>query len=961
MARVVLSALLCVALAASAGRGQTGGTAAEADSLNSRANTLYAEGHYAEGTTLAERAVAIAERALGPEHRLVAVYLGNLGLFYDAQGSFEKAEPVLVRALDIFEKADGPDHANVALALNNLAETYRAEGQYAKAEPLYVRALAIREKTLGSESVDVGGSLNNLGLLYLGQGQLARAEPLLVRAVAIFEKALGPDDLSVATCLDNLGELYREEGQYARAEPLMVRAIAIAEKTLGPDHPDLATDLDNLALLYVYLRRFDEAEAAAARALAIDQKALSPDHPNVAHCLDTMAVVYEFERDFTKAEPFAARALDIYEKAFGPESPDVAVSLNNVAAIYSAERQYAKAEPLLGRALAIDEKVLGVGHPLVAQGLANLAVQHFAQGDLDGAVRFQARAGDAREEELRRNLVAGSEDAKRQYLEQTEYETDMAISIQAARGSASAEALRMALTQVLRRKGRALDAIVDQLDALARSGSPEDRRLLDELSRARAQYASLTLGGPGQRGVEQHRRDLADASKRIDDLEMEASARSVRLRTELTPITLDGVAAAIPPGTTLVEYANYRPFDTTKTVQAAARYVVYTLTTDGTVRWADLGEAARIDAAVTAFREVLHARDDGTLSDVDTEVRPRARDLDALVFAPVRRLVAGSTRLLVAPDGQLCLVPFDALADERGRFATETYEISYLTSGRDLLRLAARGQSREAPVVLANPDFGGVDAGAGPGRGLELVEEESQNQTSVAATDVLATAYFPSLPGTAAEAKALGELLPAARVLTGAAATKQALVQLSGPRVLHLATHGFFLAGARPASTNRGVELAGADAPAAAPPIEDPLLRSGLALAGANLHHGGDGILTSSEAAGLDLWGTKLVVLSACDTGVGEVHNGDGVFGLRRAFVLAGSETQVMSLWPVSDEGTRDLMIGYYRRLAAGEGRSAALRTVRLGMLRDPKRSHPFYWASFIVSGEWATLDGKRP
>ena len=138
------------------------------------------------------------------------------------------------------------------------------------------------------------------------------------------------------------------------------------------------------------------------------------------------------------------------------------------------------------------------------------------------------------------------------------------------------------------------------------------------------------------------------------------------------------------------------------------------------------------------------------------------------------------------------------------------------------------------------------------------------------------------------------------------------------------------------------------------------MLRSGLALAGANLHQGGDGILTSLEAAGLDLWGTKLVVLSACDTGVGQVQNGDGVYGLRRAFVLAGSETQVMSLWSVSDEGTRDLMVGYYKRLAAGEGRGAAMRAVRLAMLKDPKRSHPFYWASFIVSGEWANLDGRR-
>ena len=144
--------------------------------------------------------------------------------------------------------------------------------------------------------------------------------------------------------------------------------------------------------------------------------------------------------------------------------------------------------------------------------------------------------------------------------------------------------------------------------------------------------------------------------------------------------------------------------------------------------------------------------------------------------------------------------------------------------------------------------------------------------------------------------------------------------------------------------------------------MDNPLLRSGLALAGANVRRSGedDGILTALEASGLNLWGTKLVVLSACDTGVGEVKNGEGVYGLRRALVLAGAETQMMSLWPVSDEGTRDLMIGYYQALQAGQGRGEALRQVQLQMLARPDRQHPFYWASFIQSGEWASLDGKR-
>lgn len=191
---------------------------------------------------------------------------------------------------------------------------------------------------------------------------------------------------------------------------------------------------------------------------------------------------------------------------------------------------------------------------------------------------------------------------------------------------------------------------------------------------------------------------------------------------------------------------------------------------------------------------------------------------------------------------------------------------------------------------------------------------------------------------------------------------------MSRPAILHIAAHGYFLqdeqrdadAEQRLTRIKSGIIGEGAEAELRGLKLENPLLKSGLLLAGTNLGSGDEGIVTALEVTGLDLWGTKMVVLSACDTGVGEVKNGDGVYGLRRALVLAGSESQLMSLWPVSDAGTRDLMINYYKALKAGEGRSAGMRRVRLELLKDAKRAHPYYWASFIQSGEWANLAGNR-
>jgi CHAT domain-containing protein len=205
--------------------------------------------------------------------------------------------------------------------------------------------------------------------------------------------------------------------------------------------------------------------------------------------------------------------------------------------------------------------------------------------------------------------------------------------------------------------------------------------------------------------------------------------------------------------------------------------------------------------------------------------------------------------------------------------------------------------------------------------------------------------YFAPLSGSAVEGRAIKALFPDATLLTGRHATKSVLERMTAPRILHIASHGFFLQDDPDTGTTPVM-------------ARNPLLRSGLALAGANLPGAtrGDGILTALEAAGLNLWGTSLVTLSACDTGVGEVHNGEGVYGLRRAFMLAGAETLVMSLWPVSDSVARDTMVGYYARLRTGIGRGDALRQTKLAILRRPSFRHPYYWGGFIQSGDWTLL-----
>ena len=744
-----------------------------------------------------------------------------------------------------------------------------------------------------------------LGLVLLGgwlvpvQGQEPRAR-----------SRIQASDLAEADRLNEQIVKLLDKGQYGLALPLAERALAIREQALGPQHPDVATSLINLAELYRAMGNYGPVESLLQRALAIREQSLGPQHP------------------------------------------EVAFTLNNLAARYEAAGEYHRAELLYQRALAIYEQALGPQHPRGATVLANLAGLYQTTGDIPRAVAFMTRSHAIREHYLGLILATGAETQKRAYLAMLTNETHATVSFHVQGAPTDLSARRAALTTVLQRKGRVLDAMADALQAVRRRLEPEDQALLTQLAALRAQLATLVLRGPGPQPPAQHQEKIAALEAQAEPLEAALSARSAAFRAEAQPVTLAQVQAAIPEGLALVELVWYRPLRPRAAPRAEQwgppRYAAYILHRRGEPAWVDLGEADPIDRSVTTLRRALSVPN-------STDVRAHARVLDERVMRPLRPLLGQTRHLLLAPDGALSLLPLGTLMDEDGRYLVERFTFTYLTSGRDLLWLQGIRPRPQGALVVANPDFGG--------RPRAPILPESHAGPAAQRSVDLAGLRFGPLPGTKGEAVALARLLPGATILTEGAATEAALKQAHAPRILHVATHGFFLADQPKApEVTRGVELLATEGPLSPPGPwrENPLIRSGLALAGANPRQSGaeDGILTALEAVGLDLWGTQLVVLSACETGVGEVHNGEGVYGLRRALVLAGAESQVMSLWKVADEATREFMVAYYGRLIKGEGRAAALRQVQLALLAQPERSHPFYWASFIPSGAWGPLDG---
>jgi CHAT domain-containing protein len=338
-------------------------------------------------------------------------------------------------------------------------------------------------------------------------------------------------------------------------------------------------------------------------------------------------------------------------------------------------------------------------------------------------------------------------------------------------------------------------------------------------------------------------------------------------------------------------------------------------------------------------------------ADVKADAKTPARELDEAIMLPIRRILGKTKWVFVSPDGDLNLVPLGALRDESGHWLVERYSFNYLTSGRDLLQ----GQNIDEPEQAGEPAifFGNANFGEKKlGRRRFVQRDNEAPAAGPRATDLSRVKFVP-LAGTAGEVAAIEKKIPGSRLFLGEKATETEVKSVKHPRILHLATHGFFLPD-KPSRTN-------AEDDPSAMRIDNPLVRSGLALAGANTLRSGeeDGVLTAFEAAGLDLYGTKLVVLSACETGIGEARSGEGVYGLRRALAMAGAETTVMSLWQVDDLATRDLMVGYYDRLLAGGGRVESLRQSALTLKARPGYDHPFFWASFIVSGDGTALSGK--
>jgi len=948
---------------------------------------------------LCRRALAIRERQLGPDDPLVAQTLNVLGNLLSAQGEYGEARRVHERALAIREKAFGPDDVRVADSLHNLAALLADTGEYDAARPLCERALAIQIRTLGPEHDLVGSSLSNLGNLLRWSGEYAAALARYQEALAIHARTLGRDNPRLAQDLMLLAGLEHEMGADAEARQHYDQALEIRRRALGPEHRDVADCLHALGRFLLDMGQPAEARPLLEETLAIREHALGAGHPIVGLSRADLARDAGALGDRRRARRLYAQALRVLENAHGPRHEAVAECLRSFGDFLSETGDRAAARHCYERALAINKAVFGVEHPEAGRLWERIAWLDFALGDTTTAFTAALAAEGIGREHLRLTTRSLSEDRARRFSHARSSGLDLVISLAASGASRSDEVTARAWDALIRSRALVLDEMAARHRAVAEADDPEVSRLAQALGQARRRLANLAVRGVGGDRPERYRASLDEARRSKEEAERTLAEKSLAFRRERerAGAGFSQAAEALPAGSALVAYARYeqcrRDAERAGSAERAVgfvpphivklpSYVAFVLPGPGRAPvLVPLGAAAPIDTLIAAWSAEVTSGPRRHGLQAERYYREVGNRLRQAIWDPLTPHLGTAERVFVVPDAALQLVSPAVLPVGEAQYLVETGPVlHHLSAERDLLRpggpTAAQGTAAGL-LVVGGPDFDAIDTT--PGR----VTTDTRVATAHAyrgerpSCESFATLRFRSLPAAAHEAEDVTQVWRQAqrhqpagvqrapcRRLTKAAATEAAFKQLvAGMQIVHLATHGFFLGTdcVVSSSDERGLQGMRPLGEAARP--GNPLLLAGLALAGANHRaeagpEDEDGVLTAEEIGSLDLTGVHWAVLSGCDTGVGEIAAGEGVFGLRRAFEIAGAGTVIMSLWPVRDDDARQWMRSLYEnRLLRRLGTAESIRAAALEMLHARRRAgrptHPACWGGFVAAGDW--------
>jgi CHAT domain-containing protein len=829
--------------------------------------------------------------------------------YYYYGNDLDKTALVAEKAITAAKNEFGEDHYLYAMALNKLAQLYSSMEQYEKAIPVFEQTIKVAIKTLKDDyPATYFTVVAGLGGVYGYMGQLEKTEKFYLEAREIAKEKLGVKHPYYSKSLAALADLYNSMKEYKRSEPLYQQSLEVARKISGEDNTE-------------YMSR-----------------------------LAQLAGVYENMEEYEKAESLYWKVLSFYTLKKERYPKDYATCLNNLAAIYHATGQYEKAEPLYLASMEAHKKSVGELHPLYSSSLNNLGLLYFDKGEYEKAepLLFQNSLIDLAT--LKREIAVLSEKEKQEYLSH-------AVSLPGTQNSVVYSSPKKLFSLIknnfnlqLILKSLTLTDSRSMLSAVRQSGDTAIQQLL-----AAWQTKKTELAKQYSLPLKERRKDLRELEETAEDLEKQLNRRSTIFRNQQAAlqVSMTEIRENLIADEVAIEFVSFKLYNKRSTDSTI--YAAYILAKKDSVPvFVPLFEERQLqkllDSAGNDASTIVNSFYRGTELKNKSAATVLGKQLYTLVWAPLEPYLQGIKRISYSPAGKLFSIAFQALPVDSNTLLMDKYKLQqYLSTRQVALRNSGTEAKRPSGIGLFGDAVFTQDS-------TELLKRKRQNNTYNIYTAVNRSGHagiWAELPGTAEEVKKIQKLFEqngiASNLFVKADANEERLKSISdnSPQVLHIATHGFFLPPIERKKKDAGRETAYTLA-------DEPLLRSGLILAGGNYAWSGktpiegveDGIVTAYEISQLNLSNTELVVLSACETALGDVKGSEGVFGLQRAFKMAGVKKMIVSLWQVPDKETAELMTAFYTYWIKGATISDAFGQAQAEMR---KKYSPFYWAAFVL------------
>ncbi|QQS29999.1 MAG: CHAT domain-containing protein [Sphingobacteriales bacterium] len=905
--------------------------------------------NYEKAEFFCYQSIQMKKEELGENHYKYALSVVSLAETERAKSNFEVAENLFIYALSLLEESLGEEHIYYATTLNNLALLYADWGFYTEAEKLFYEVLYTAEITIGKNRPFYAIFLNNLANLYLAKGDYLKSESLQLEAISITRSALGENNIYYANSLNGLAVLYTNMGLYSTAESLLLKYLTVVKEILGKENLNYAEGLNNLCFLFSCVEEYEQAEKYCKESLSIQYTFLEENNQNYVSKLNNLGIIYYKMGKHDQSEPLLLEALSFQKNISDENHLNYAITLNNLALLYDKVGELEKAKLLYQESLGIVKSTIGENNAGNALILTNLAQLNTQTQNYPTAYPLYTQAMQIYQNQIIQNFTGLSERDREQYFNAIKYNFEAFHSFAYKAHKTIPQTLSKDYDYTLFIKGLQLATSQQMRNRIAASA---DTTLLADYENWLGQRRFL--GKLYEKTIEQRKiiginiDSLEEAANRAE-ADLARRSEALAEATDTVRYTWQDVQKQLKAGEAAVEIARFNWYnkDWTDTVYYALMVVTPQTKEHPDVVWLEYGK----DLEGSHFKNYTGAMKRGE-NDFDSYLQ---------YWKPLDSLLQGANKVYLSLDGIYHKINLETLITPEGKYLGDEKELHLVGSTKDLVKHRKAVTSTLSAVLLGNPAYSADSTTLAITAGQF---KKSYNHRCLSSRQYPFRYILPEpLPGTQTEIDQIGAVLTQAgysvKSYSGKEAAEEAVKSANSPRILHLATHGAFLEiSDKPEELNRMQYLADMDIKRA---IENPLLRSQLYFSGAQETLSGkypanatydNGVLTAYEAVNLNLKGTELVVLSACETGLGEVRNGEGVFGMQRAFQVAGAQSVMMSLREVSDAATSLFMNTFYQNFLETGNKRQAFKAAQQTLRNTSDYKHPYYWGAFVLVGE---------